>query len=84
MENAIKWLTMSGLKINTEKTEICIFHRRNLLEKEIGLMGKLLKTGSTMKLLGITFDSKMKWNAHVDEAFKGANSSLYIQINKKK
>ena len=31
MEIAIRWLTMSGLKINTAKTELCIFHRRNVL-----------------------------------------------------
>ena len=26
-ERIIKWMTMSGLKINENKTEVCIFHR---------------------------------------------------------
>ena len=51
-------LTMSGLKINTAKTELCIFHRRNVLVKEVQLMGLVVKTGTTMNVLGIKFDSK--------------------------
>ena len=74
---AIRWLTMSGLKINTAKTELCIFHRRNVLVKEVQLMGLVVKTGTTMNVLGIKFDSKLRWNEHVDMAIKGANVSLY-------
>ena len=29
MEHAIGWMTMSGLKINTSKTEICLFLDHN-------------------------------------------------------
>ena len=77
MENAINWLSMSGLKINTAKTEICIFHRRNVLIEEISLMGTTIRTGITMNVLGIKFDSKLKWNAQVEQAIKGANTCLY-------
>ena len=76
MENAIRWLTMSGLKINTLKTEFCIFHRKNVLTKQIDLMGLVVKTGTTINVLGIKFDSKLKWNEYVDMAIKGANASL--------
>ena len=68
---------MSGLKINTAKTEICIFHRRNVLIEEIILMGTTIRTGITMNVLGIKFDSKLKWNAQVEQAIKGANTCLY-------
>ena len=84
MENAIGWLTKSGLKINTEKTEICIFHRRNLVVKDVELMGLTIKTGNIMNVLGMRFDSRLKWKEHVDMAIKGANASLYgIRMIKK-
>ena len=77
MENAINWLLMSGLKINTSKTEICIFHRRNVLIEEIILMGTTVRTGTSINVLGIKFDSKLKWNEQVEQAIKGANKCLY-------
>ena len=84
MENAIGWLKMSGMKINTLKTEICIFHRRNMLVMDVELLGLVVKSRNIMNVLGIRFDSRLKWNEHVDMAIKGANASLYgIRMIKK-
>ena len=41
MENALKWLVVSGLKINVDKTEICIFHGRNEITRTLTLNNKL-------------------------------------------
>ena len=47
-------------------------------------MGMMVKTGNTMDVLGIKFDSRLKWNEHVDMEIKGANVSLYgIRIIRK-
>ena len=77
MENVTKWLTMSGLKINTSKTEMCIFHRRNLLVRDVILMGTTVKTGNTINVLEMKFGSKLNWNEHVNQAVKGANVCLF-------
>ena len=84
MEKISIWMTKSGLKINVEKTEICIFHRRNKLIREIEIQGVLIKTNNTMNVLGMTFDSTMKWKEQVSRAVSEANSSLYaIRVIKK-
>ena len=84
MENSIAWLTKSGLKINTAKTEICIFHRRNLLVRDVALNDSIVKTSNTINVLGIKFDSRLRWNDHVEMAIKGANVSLFgIRMIKK-
>ena len=40
-------------------------------------MGEIVKTSNTISVLGIKFDSMLRWNEHVDMAIKGANVSLY-------
>ena len=47
-------------------------------------MGLRIKSGNVINVLGIRFDSKLKWNEHVDMAIKGANVSLFgIRMIKK-
>ena len=70
-------MKMSGLKINISKTELCVFHRRNLVQVTIELDGTEIKSTRTMNVLGILFDSTMKWNDHVNKAINESNSSLY-------
>ena len=77
MEKIIMWMKMSGLKINISKTEICVFHRRNIVQIEMELDGTMVMSKRTMNVLGITFDSNLKWKDHVEKAIKESNSSLY-------
>ena len=39
--------------------------------------GIAISTKNTIKILGVTFDSRMKWNEHVSLAIKEANRNLY-------
>ena len=56
---------------------MCIFHRRNLLVRDVILMGTTVKTGNTINVLEMKFDSKLNWNEHVNQAVKGANVCLF-------
>ena len=76
MEAVIDWMMKSGLKINMEKTEICIFHRRNKITKCIELKNICINTINTMSILGVRFDSGLKLNIHIEKAIKEANMSL--------
>ena len=70
-----KWrMHQNGLKINMAKTDICIFHRRNLLTREIELSGTKIMARNTIKILGITSDSRLRWTEHVTNAIKDANN----------
>ena len=77
MNGIAKWMKMSGLKINIAKTELCVFHRRNLVQISIEMDGTEIKSMRTMNVLGILFDSTMKWNDHVNKAINDSSSSLY-------
>ena len=55
-ERIIKWMTMSGLKINENKTEVCIFHRCTEISIEIIINNANIKTSNTINILGIQFD----------------------------
>ena len=54
---------MSGLKFNVEKTEVCIFHRRNLIKSNFELKRVRTMMKNTINKLGITFDSRLRWMA---------------------
>ena len=77
MNRTVKWMKMSGLKIKVSKTELCVFHRRNLVQITLEIDGILISSKRTINVLGITFDSKMKWNDHVEKAIKESSSSPY-------
>ena len=67
-----------------EEKEICIFHRRNAVSREIEIMGENITTRSTMNVLGINFYSNMKWKSQVSKTIKESNSNLYgIKIIRK-
>ena len=68
---------MSGLKINENKTEVCIFHRNTEISIEIIINNANIKTSNTINILGIQFDSCLKWNMQYSKAIKEANSNLY-------
>ena len=76
-ETVMKWMSSSGLKINEYKTEICIFHRINSISMDIIIDNTRLTSTNTMNILGITFDSNLKWNQQYSKAIKEANSNLY-------
>ena len=72
----MKWLKDSGLKVNENKTEMCIFHRNKNTEGELKIEEALISAKGHMNVLGMTFDSKLNWGPQVSRAIKGANKAL--------
>ena len=64
-EILIQWLKKSGMKVNASKTELCIFHRNDIQSSVIILDNEQIFSKSTIKVLGLTFDSKLNWFSHV-------------------
>ena len=67
-----KWLKASGLKINENKTEFCLFHRNDHEPITISLNGVNITSKSSINVLGVQFDSKLTW---VDQVNKTINKS---------
>ena len=57
LESITKWLTESGLVVNEEKTELCLFHKSPQPLINITINNKQVKSKPAMNVLGITFDS---------------------------
>jgi len=57
-----KWMT----SFNTDKCKFLLvtIKQKNLIEAEYTIRGQLLKTVSSAKYLGLTTDSKLKYNSH--------------------
>ena len=71
------WMSGSGLKVNVEKTEMVVFHRYETGRSEIRVGNTVITSKSTMKVLGIHFDSRMSWDIQVDNAILNSRKSLH-------
>ena len=67
----------SGLKVNEDKTELCLFYRTMppMITLQIG--NQTVSTTTFMNVLGVTFDATMKWSHQVELVLKKANSAKF-------
>jgi hypothetical protein len=78
------WLTNSGLKINENKTELCLFYRKDTNPIKIILNDVIIMSKTSINVLGVSFDSKMNWSNQISQTIQKANKALHaIKIIKK-
>ena len=69
---------------NEEKTEICLFFKRDHPLIEIRINDKLIKSKKNINVLGVLFDSKMQWGDQVSQAINKSKRALHgIKLIKK-
>ena len=76
LEKIIRWLTNSGLKVNDEKTEICLFYHKDTQPVTIIINGNEIVSKNSMNVLGVHFDSKLNWQTHAQIAISKARKAL--------
>ena len=76
LEAITKWMKQSGLKINEDKTEICLFSRHDVQPVRVKIHNELVTTSDTINVLGVLFDSKMQWSKHIHSAVTKSNRAL--------
>jgi hypothetical protein len=72
----MKWIMDSGLKINEEKTDVRLFYKNDTVPIRIKIGNTWLNTKNEINVLGVTFDSKLKWSNHVAKVIPKANRAL--------
>ena len=65
IEAVRKGLKQSGLKLNEEKTELCLFSRKDAAPIIVPIGQSLIKSSDSINVLGVTFDSKLCWSTHI-------------------
>jgi ribonuclease HI len=63
-----RWCDENGFKISTAKTTAVVFshQRKGAADVELKVLGKKIEVGTTAKFLGVIFDCRLTWNAHID------------------
>ena len=80
-----QWLKDSGLKVNENKTELCLFFTKKTPPPlEIIVNNTPIKLMQIMNVLGVNFDSKLNWSKHISLQINKANKALHaIKMTKK-
>jgi hypothetical protein len=71
LNNLSKWTRRKGFTITLEKMiamHICRKRNHDHSDPQIRLNGQILEVKNTHKILGITFDNRLTWKAHIIEA----------------
>ena len=58
------------LKINEAKTEACIFSRADIAAIDISVNGVHVRIRNVINVLGVLFDSKLRWDLKSNERCK--------------
>ena len=79
-DKVVDWSKDQRMHLNEDKCkEIRIDFKRNKHSFDpVVINGKDLSVVENAKILGVTISNDLKWNDHVEQAIKKANSRLYF------
>ena len=85
INDLIKWGKEYGLKFNSDKTVVVIFHRRKIHEHrmppKLVIDNKPVPFSSKMRYLGVIMDEKLTWKTHLETTLKVCKSALMYTSN---
>lgn len=70
----MNWLSRIGMVCNVSKTEIMVLGDQKI---KITIEGSEIESKENLKVLGMTLDSKLSWNTHVEHTVGKCRSFLY-------
>jgi hypothetical protein len=73
LEAMTEWLRQPGLKVNIEKTEVCLFYINDTQPVLLNVSNSIITSKSEINVLGVKFDSKLNWVPQVLNALKKAS-----------
>ena len=84
LNRIVSWLTKSGLKVNENKTELCLFSRSIQHPITITIGTQEVKSKSQIGVIGVLFVSKLQWGPQVSSTmFKATKALNAIKLIKK-
>jgi hypothetical protein len=80
LEMIVNWLKDSGLVVNGNKTEVCLFHRNDQNPVPVKVSGVTIPSQKSMNVLGVLFHCKLDWKTQVASAIKKlTNHSMQLE-----
>jgi hypothetical protein len=78
-----KWGKNWGLEFQAEKLTLLTFSRSRKIPPNLLLFihGQRILPSTTTKFLGVTFDRKLSWNAHINEVLSSCKKNKNNQFN---
>jgi hypothetical protein len=76
LERAIEWIMKSGLKLNVNKTELCIFHRMDTSKGAMTVGNVVVKSSHQLSCLGIIMDNRLSWERQVEKSIMESRKAL--------
>jgi hypothetical protein len=76
----VKWAVKEDVNISPHKTAIVAFTNRKKIEDlgPLTLHGKELKMLGEVKYLGVTLDSRLTWNQHLQKIIRKAQTTIAV------
>jgi len=74
----IQELERLGMKVNIKKSEVVIFSKQHTPPRDVNLGDEKVLSKDNMKVLGVYFDSKLKWEKHIRHTIAKCNSKLSV------
>ena len=75
-----RWFGKNGLKINAAKTQLIVLGSRQNVQRlpavSINFMGATVVGSPTVRNLGVVFDQKMTFTAHIDDVVRRCTGTL--------
>ncbi len=73
----VDWLESIGMVLNVTKTEAVVFNKSENMSLCLEANGIKFTTQQSMRVLGVTFDSQLKWNLHATKVIAVAKRTLH-------
>ena len=64
------------MKVNEAKTCLCLFYHRETAPIEITLNNTIIKSDSSINVLGVIFDQKLQWSDHIEHCISKSSKAL--------
>ena len=76
LERIGNWLSKSGMKVNESKTSLCLFFSRDTTPIEIVFNGSIIRSKTSINVLGVIFDQKLQWSDQIANCVTKSSKSL--------